>query len=165
MLISKPSVNIPNGSINLSCKGVSLERVQKVKYLCLIMDQNLRWRDHISHIKKKISPAAGVFKRLSSLLNDSQTKAVYYALGHCHLNYMDAIWALATSSMLNERQVLQNIAIKRLFNMPHLTPTEEVFKKTGLMNILQNNTLTAAILLFKVQEGLTSISTNFKINS
>ena len=48
----QPSITIFDNDKN---KYVSLERKESVKYLGIVIDQNLTWKHHIDHVALKIS--------------------------------------------------------------------------------------------------------------
>lgn len=43
-------IDIPNITIN----NLELERTESIKYLGLMIDENLNWNEHIKHVIKKI---------------------------------------------------------------------------------------------------------------
>ena len=51
------------GGVKIKINNVTLEKVKSVKYLGLILDENLRWDNHIEYIKEKISPFIGAIFR------------------------------------------------------------------------------------------------------
>lgn len=165
MLLRKSSAVDPTDDLAIYFENTKLERVPRVTYLGLIMDEHLNWIDHVDYVKKKVSPAIGIFSRLCPVLNASQKKMVYHALVQCHLNYMNVIWASAADSKIKELQVLQNRAIKRLYGLPFRTHTEEVYRRSGFLDVQQNNLSAAATLLYKALNGLTLLNTRFSLNA
>ena len=54
--------------------------VNSVKFLGVILDNGLTWRDHIMSISKKVSKCVGILSKLKSILPSSVLKALYNAL-------------------------------------------------------------------------------------
>ena len=50
-------------SIDISINGSELKRVKCFKYLGLIIDQKLKWIDHIAHVKLKIAQGLGIINK------------------------------------------------------------------------------------------------------
>ena len=49
--------------------NVSLERVQCTKFLGIIIDDGLKWTNHISYIKNKIAKGFGIILRSRNFFN------------------------------------------------------------------------------------------------
>ena len=49
--------------------GTQLQEASSTKYLGLIVDNKLKWIDHIAHIKKKISRGIGIITRVKPFVN------------------------------------------------------------------------------------------------
>ena len=62
MVIHRARIKLTN--IDIDINGSKLQRVKCVKYLGLMVDQKLKWIDHIAHVKHKV-PNDTVYKRWS----------------------------------------------------------------------------------------------------
>ena len=59
---------------------------KNIKYLGILLDQNLRWSKHISQVEKKLSRAFGVLSRLIHKASGNILEMVFNSLCTCHLN-------------------------------------------------------------------------------
>ena len=116
-------------TINTACTNVqelkinddhAIKRVYKYKYLGLIMDPNLKWNEHGAHIEKKLCHAAGILWKFKSILSTGVKKRVYFSLFQSHLNYMVQVWGVASDSVIKPLQVIQNRAVRNVFNIDRL---------------------------------------------
>ena len=57
------------------------------KFLGIIFDENLTWRDHVSHVNKKISRALFSIKQVRNTLPVEFLRTLYYSLVHSDLTY------------------------------------------------------------------------------
>jgi hypothetical protein len=80
----------------------------------------MRWTDHIANINKKLAPANGVLWKLRHALPPKAKILVYNTLFQTHLNYMSCLWGLTPWSHLKDIQVLQNRALRNVYNLPKL---------------------------------------------
>ena len=51
--------------INLQINGQTLERVHKTKFLGMIIDEKLTFKDHISYVSSKVAKGIGIIKKSS----------------------------------------------------------------------------------------------------
>jgi hypothetical protein len=58
-----------------------------VKFLGVLIDENLTWKPHINYIKSKISRAIFAINKVKNILPRSALKSLYYSMVHCHLMY------------------------------------------------------------------------------
>ena len=65
---------------NNSRQSVSLERKTYVKYLGVLIDGNLSWKQHIDYISMKISKGIGIIARLRHLIPFSALLNIYRSL-------------------------------------------------------------------------------------
>jgi len=77
---------------NSQNKFKSLEEIDYVKYLGMLIDSNLTWKYHINHISTKISKSTGLISKLRHCVSQETLITLYWALIHPYLNYGVAIW-------------------------------------------------------------------------
>ena len=52
----------------IEISNTRLERVNKFKYLGVLLDNNLSWKEHIEYISNKISSRLGILRRARKVL-------------------------------------------------------------------------------------------------
>ena len=109
-----------NKSSNFTIKmgKVLLKRVKSVKYLGVILDENVTWTEQIEYLSSKLSRSAGIFSKLRYYLKKDVLIRVYHALFNSHLQYGILCWGSTYESNLNRLQVLQNRAIRNISRAP-----------------------------------------------
>ena len=68
-----------NNSYN-SCNCNSLSYVNKAKYLGIIIDSNMKWKEHVLQIKKRTRYLIYVIASLKKILDQKMLLIIYYAL-------------------------------------------------------------------------------------
>lgn len=132
MIFHKPAFNLLlTKQLNLG--NLIIDRVNHVKFLGLILDQHLNWKNHISLLTKKLAPIIGILWRFKGILSFSCMRCLYYSLIHSHLNYMIIIWGHNNKTALQPIQVLQNRAIRNLLGAPYLTPIKTLYIKSEIL--------------------------------
>lgn len=70
--------------LNFRLSGQKLIPTKTSTYLWIILDENLSWDCHLSHLKTKLSNAVGVLSKLRYYLDFQTLRSIYFAL----LNHM-----------------------------------------------------------------------------
>lgn len=82
-----------NGDISdIQIAGQSLNREKSVRYLGIIIDEDLSWNDHLKSISSKILQGIGVLKKLKYLLPFKSLLPIYHSLIQSHLQYGIVTW-------------------------------------------------------------------------
>ena len=68
------------------------KRVDHIKFLGVLFDENLTWKNNINLIENKISKGLGILHRDNFLLNQKSRKNVYFSLIHSCINYGKIAW-------------------------------------------------------------------------
>ena len=70
-----------------------VQRVNTAKFVGVIVDQHLNWKDHISMISQKISKSCGIIYRIRNNLDIKSKRLIYYNLIHPYLTYCVNVWS------------------------------------------------------------------------
>ena len=66
------------------------------KYLGVLIDEHLLFKDHIKFLKQKLNKANGILAKLRHHLPSDILKIVYYSLFDTHLDYVCQFWGQTT---------------------------------------------------------------------
>ena len=100
---------------NNSAKLVSLERKTYVKYLGLLLDDNLSWKPHIDYISTRISKGIGIIARLRHLVPFSTLLNIYWLLIEPYISYGLVAWGQAVNTHLNKIVTLQKRVLRLMY--------------------------------------------------
>ena len=70
-----------------------VQRVNKAKFLGVIVDQHLNWKDPISMISQNICKPCGIIYRIRNTLDIKSKRLIYYSLIHPYLIYCVNVWS------------------------------------------------------------------------
>ncbi len=68
-----------------------ITRERQVKFLGVLLHENLSWKPHINHVCKKISKAIGVIYRNRFTLSSNTKLSLYYTLIYPYLTYCNTV--------------------------------------------------------------------------
>lgn len=140
----------------------SLNRVTSCRYLGIIFDEQLTFKEQIELIKRKLTSAVNLLRKLKWYLPTFILRLFYYAHFHSHLCYIPFTWGLATESNIKPLQILQNRALKHVFHLPVLFSTLDLFSGPA-KGILPIKGIVAQLTLNFIHKSVTKkIRSNIK---
>ncbi len=95
-----------------------IERKSNTKFLGVIIDDKLNWREHINNLIVKLSRDVALLKVASHCLPKSCLLTLYHAFFHSHLLYAILIWSSACTTYCEPIRVLQHRALRILAGLP-----------------------------------------------
>ncbi len=110
-----------------------IEKKACCKFLGLMIDDQLRWTDHILYIHSKLSKSLYALNRSKNLVPCKYIKTMYESLFHSYISYGITLWGSAFKTQLNRLQVLQKKAIRCVYKAPYNDHTLPLFQKGGLL--------------------------------
>ena len=103
----------PSNSLSLS--GRTLEKVQKVKFLGVFIDNKLNWNAQIDHLEAKLNSTIIMIKRIKRFIPKSQYQKLYNSLFLPHLTYCISCWGGVPSYKLKKIFSIQKRCVRLLF--------------------------------------------------
>ena len=77
---------IPLKLPNVSIGNQFIEREHSMKFLGVLLDENITWINHLKLIENKISKNIGILYEVKPYLNQICLNYIYFSFIHCHLN-------------------------------------------------------------------------------
>ena len=154
----KRQTNSISEPIEIKINEEPIKRVQKVKYLGTMVDENLTWNEQYKRLKGKMKIALSSLQKLRNILPQSKLDQVYRALLESHLRYSDELWGSLSNTKLDHLQRLQNRA-RTLIESSRL-------KDGWACNWLSVSNLIKfdrALMIYKILNGLCPESLNGKL--
>jgi len=140
--------------INIKIDNVPLQRVQKTRFLGVVINEKLSWSDHIDTISGKISKGLGILNRLKHYIPSRILVNLYYTLIHPYLDYCNIIWGMGENTFIAKLFILQKKAMRIITNSPWRTHAMPIFNKLRVLTIYEINKLQTACFMFKVNKKL-----------
>ena len=87
-IIFKSSNKKRDTEINIQLNHNTIQQVTHVKFLGVIIDQNLTWKNHINSVLKNIIKATALIAKLRHFKNRNTLKLIYYMHWFIHFLLM-----------------------------------------------------------------------------
>ena len=134
--------NVYNASCILSLNGKKVKKVDKIKFLGVIIDDQLSWNDQIEHVENKLLSTIALIKRIKKCIPPSQYMKIYHSLFESHLTYGISCWGGSYKSKLQKIFCLQKRCIRILFGRTYsLSFTILVHVQKHILNTWPRKTL------------------------
>ena len=129
----------------------AIDEVNSVKYLGILIDSQLTFKNHIDELSKKVSRAIGVLYKLRPYVTAKILTSVYYAIVYPFLLYGIVVWGNASKTFLEPIHKMQKKIVRMITyndNFPiipgPLAHTPPLFHKLKILKIYD---------IFKLQVG------------
>ena len=93
--------NIPLKLPTLFINDKEIKRVDSIKFLGIMVDEHLTWRNHITTTENKISKNLGLLYKAKRFLNMNALN-ILFSFIHSYLNYGNIVWASVTQTKLKK---------------------------------------------------------------
>lgn len=123
-----------NNKLNCTCIS-KLNSTKHIKYLGIIIDNNLKWSEHIEALNNKIRKLIWKFYHLRTVIPLKALKIMYHALAESILKYGILIWGGAYPSNLEQLKISQKFLIKTILQKNKRCSTDQIFAEFNVLNI------------------------------
>ena len=76
--------------------------VYETKFLGVVIDSKLNWKDHVAMVKSKLSKSMEIMHKLKHLLDGRSGTVLYYSLFLPYLSYCCEVWGNTYSSNIKK---------------------------------------------------------------
>ena len=70
----------------------TIDEVKNTKFLGVIIDNKLTWKDHINYVAGKVSRAIGMIVKAKKYLRKEALLTLYYSFVYPYFTYCNHIW-------------------------------------------------------------------------
>ena len=133
--------------------GEPVEWVKKYKYLGVMYDKRLNFKEHVSYLKKKLRPKINLLKSLAGASWGTSTKTLRrYYLSNIRsiLEYGGCAMLTACESTCADIEAIQNNCLRIILHAPPGTPTEVLQAEANVLPIFSRRSIQAIKLLAKI---------------
>ena len=144
IIFKPPTENLTSDEVSIKLNNHTLTPCKVVKYLGIVIDENLNWNAQIETLTTKLSQANGILSKLRHYIPLSLRISVYYSIFYPHILYGSLVWQYSTNTKLQKIYTLQKRCIRILTFSDFLEHTNPLFislKLLKLCDVLQGEVL------------------------
>ena len=126
-----------------------LERHKSGKFLGVILDEKLTFKEHLTTITSKISKVVGLFYKLKHKFPLEVIHKLYYSLVYPHLSYCILAWGGAKQAYLHPLLLLQKRICRIITDSNYYAHTGPLFKQLKMLRIKDLYLINCQIFMYK----------------
>lgn len=139
------------GEITLKClDGTKIERVDVMKYLGIIIDDRLRFKDHCDYVLKKVGKKTSFLNRVGNYVSAYTRCIIYKTIIAPHFEYCATLLINMGDTQLDRLQKAQNRAMRVILQCDIRTKIECMRQVLQFMSIKQRLHYNICIFIYKI---------------
>ena len=138
----------------MTFNNIEIKRENSIKFLGVIIDENLTWKNHIEVVENKISKNIGVLYRASHLLDFKNLLKIYFSFIHIYISYANIAWASTFKNKLQGIRKKQRHAARITFHENRFDHLRPLLKEMKALNIYQINIIQIIKFMHKTKNGI-----------
>lgn len=155
MMFGNPKTNT---GLSVFIEGKQIENVCENKFLGVIIDHNLTWKAHVSHIKNKISKSLFIMNRVKQCLDMNALRTLYCTLVLPYFTYCVEIWGNTYQCTIDPLVLIQKRALRIIHKAGFREHTHNLFIQSKLLKFNDIVKYYTSIILYKAFNKLLPIN-------
>ena len=112
-----------------------VNQAKYVKFLGLLLDENLNWRYHLSELSRKLARTCGIFFKIRHLLPTNVLVSLYFSLFASFLQYGIIAWGLADDTHTKPIYLLQKKVVRAITFKKFTSPSTPIFSESKILKL------------------------------
>lgn len=138
-------------SVEIRMDNSVLDSVKNIKYLGIVIDNKLNFKDNTDFICKKVAKKIGFLSRIQNKLNFSHKVLIYKSIIAPHFDFCATILFLSKKSEMDRMQKLQNRAMRTILKCNKYTSVDLMLETLQWLSIKQRIYLRTFITIFNLK--------------
>lgn len=149
IVFSNRNKSYDTDSVKVKLNNVEIPRVEKTKFLGVIIDSKLTWKFHIQELEKKLSKNIGIISRLSYVLPADVSRMLYSTLVLPYLSYCNLVWGSTFQSSLKKLITKQNKIVRIISGANPRSKARALYSKLKLLTLNDITTYQQCIFIYQ----------------
>ena len=137
MVLSKRGRDKEVEKLQIKVNGEVLRKCDNVKFLGVIVDHQLSWRDHVEAVRRKCLGGLAQLHKVKDALPTRLRKLLYQSLILPHLDYCAVVWAECSKGDADKVQRLQNRGMRLILGKKWDHHSKDLRTELGWMTLTQ----------------------------
>ena len=138
----------------LTINDVKIEMKDNTKFLGVMIDNCLSFKEHIHYIRGKVARGLGLLYKCRRLVNHSTLLTLYNSFIYPYFNYCISAWGNTFELYLHPLIMLQKRAVRLINGVRRRTHTDPLFKKCRILKLQQIYVYTVQSFMYKFNNNM-----------
>ena len=139
---------------DLIVDNVKIENTSHTKFLGIVVDQHLKFGEHIKYLKGKITPSIGVLYKAKTYLKETSLLTIYHAFINPYFMYCITVWGNTYQTLLDSLLKLQKCVVLLVIGAGRYDHTFPIFQKLNILNSRNMYLYSVLIFLYKYNQQI-----------
>ena len=137
----------------ISCNGEVFKQDHCIKYLSIMCDSHLNWKDHVKLVANKIKRDIGIISKIRLFVNETILINLYYTLIYPFLNYGITALGNTYSTALKPLLILQKRVLRLITFLEYREHTNPFFIKFNILKLQDLVSFNNALFVYNFSTG------------
>ena len=134
IIFKSPQRSFPE-TVNIKIGNLPVKKTCYVKFLGVLLDENLSWKYHLIELSKKLARTCGIFFKLRHFLPINVLICLYNSLFSPFLQYGILVWGLTYETYTNPVFLLQKRVVKAISFAHFTSPSTPIFSDLKILKM------------------------------
>ena len=145
--------------------GNPLPFCHSFKFLGVIVDSKLTWKDHVQSIQNKLSSASGILFSIRNKITRSLSRMIYFSIAYPYMIYCNIIWGSCYNRLLIKLFNTQKKLVRLIMKRGRMFHSEPLFEKLNLLNLYDILKMSSLVYIYKTLNHLIHSPINFNFRN
>ena len=123
------------GTVNIKIGNQPVKQSRYVKFLGVLLDENLSWKYHLSELSKKLARTCGMFFKIRHFLPVDVMICLYNSLFSSFLQYGIVVWGLTYDVHIKPIYLLQKRVVRAIAFEHFTSPSTPIFSDLKILKL------------------------------
>ena len=128
-----------------------IKRQSSIKFLVILLDENLSWKEHLKLTEYEIAKNIGLIYKAKLYLNKDSLLALYSSYIHSYINYANIVWGSTHRTYSRKINSQQKHPLRSINNKNIFYHSKELFESCKILNVNKLNLLNTAVFMHKIK--------------
>lgn len=139
---------------SITINNQTIEKVSEMKYLGVILDENISLKQNVNYIVKKVAKKVNFLRRLSKNISMFARLTIYKTIIAPHFEYCSSLLLYLNNNEMQILQKMQNKAMRVILQCNRYTPINSMLQILNFMTVRQRVLLKTLQLIYKIKNGM-----------
>ena len=134
IIFKSPQHSAPE-TVSIKIGNLPIKQTCYVKFLGVLLDENLSWKYHLTELSKKLARTCGMFFKVRHFLPISVLVCLYNSLFSPFLQYGILVWGLTYETYIKPVYLLQKRVLRAISFEHHTSPSTPIFSDLKILKL------------------------------
>lgn len=133
----------------IKLEGTDIDYTTHTKFLGVIIDHKLNWKQHIDYISQKIAKGIGIISKARSVLSKQTLLSLYYSFVYPYISYCNIVWGNTYKTNLMKLVMLQKRIVRIISGVSKRTSTHDLFYDLHIIKLIDLYEYSMGLFMYK----------------